>query len=526
MSENAIYARVSTEEQAKKNLSIPAQLAACREYAARQGFNEPIELTDDETGAILQRSGMDRLRELVKAGAIKRIIVWRQDRLARDELGYFTLRAEWKRHKVDVHVVQRGGKVDGLYASLEAVLDADERERIRDRTMQGRRMKAQRGQLSTGGPPPFGYIRQGAGETVHWTIDESIAPAIRQIFKWYTVDLCSISEIAVRLTEQSVPTPSDRREEVKRKKPPGHWNRETVSYILHNPAYTGTFYAYRIVQPKGDIPGKRPPPRFRDPSEWIPISVPAMIETSVFEAAQRRLETAVQLGYRNTKHAYLVGRRISCQCGYGATAGTSSLTGYNRKRYRYYTCNTHKRSRPKFQTACDTPSFRGDAVDARVWEWVRGEILTPENLRLRLDERTRMRAVAPVQDEREHLMREIADLEQQRERWNHAYILGTNTLEEYAPWKRHIDAQLADRKARLSSLTPPTEPPAQQATLQIIDTILREHQDTLDAALFPLQRFIIDHLDIRVTMRVVDGEKRLTIRSDALDLKTDLPLAS
>lgn len=137
-----------------------------------------------------------------------------------------------------------------------------------------------------------------------------------------------------------------------------------------------------------------------------------------------------------------------------------------------------------------------------------------------------MRAVAPVQDEREHLMREIADLEQQRERWNHAYILGTNTLEEYAPWKRHIDAQLADRKARLSSLTPPTEPPAQQATLQIIDTILREHQDTLDAALFPLQRFIIDHLDIRVTMRVVDGEKRLTIRSDALDLKTDLPLAS
>lgn len=526
MSESAIYARVSTDEQAKKNLSIPAQLTECREYARQHGYDEPVELTDDETGATLQRAGMERLREMVRAGVIKRIIVWRQDRLARDELGYFTLRAEWRRYGVEVHVVQRGGKVDGLYASLEAVLDADERERIRERTERGRRMKAQRGQLSGGGPPPFGYVRKGEKEHLHWVVDESIAPAIRQIFQWYTVDLYSLSEIATRLTEQAVPTPSDRRAEIRRKKPAGHWNRETISYILNNPAYAGTFYAYRIKQPKGDVPGKRPPPRQRDPSEWIPIKVPAIIEPSAYEAAQRRLKSAHHLGFRNTKHPYLVGRRISCQCGYHATASMSSLTGYNHKQYPYYTCNTHKRGRPQFQAKCGTPPFRADAIDRLVWRWVRDEILSPDRLRRNLKRREHERQAAPLQDERERTQHEIADLEQQRERWNHAYRLDTISFDEYAPWKRHLDAFITEKQARLAALAPPTEPPSQQATLQIIETILQEGQDVVDAAPFPLQRFIIDHLDIHVTMRIQDGEKWLTVRSDALDLEANLPLAS
>ena len=66
-----LYARVSTQEQAAKGYSLAQQLEALRSFAAREGY-EVIEEVEDrgQSGASLERPGMDRVRDLVAAGNV------------------------------------------------------------------------------------------------------------------------------------------------------------------------------------------------------------------------------------------------------------------------------------------------------------------------------------------------------------------------------------------------------------------------------------------------------------------------
>ena len=66
-----LYARVSTEEQARSGYSLAQQMEALREYATLEGYEVLEEITDPgESGASLERPGMDRVRDLVSAGRI------------------------------------------------------------------------------------------------------------------------------------------------------------------------------------------------------------------------------------------------------------------------------------------------------------------------------------------------------------------------------------------------------------------------------------------------------------------------
>jgi site-specific DNA recombinase len=61
-----LYARVSTEEQARNGYSLTQQLEALRGYTAREGYEVLEEVTDPgQSGASLGRPGMDRVRDLV-----------------------------------------------------------------------------------------------------------------------------------------------------------------------------------------------------------------------------------------------------------------------------------------------------------------------------------------------------------------------------------------------------------------------------------------------------------------------------
>src|SRR5215472_10703007 len=73
----AFYARVSGEQQAAAH-TIESQIAALSERASSDGMSVPPErqfVDDGHSGATLIRSALDRLRDLVNAGAIDRIYV-------------------------------------------------------------------------------------------------------------------------------------------------------------------------------------------------------------------------------------------------------------------------------------------------------------------------------------------------------------------------------------------------------------------------------------------------------------------
>ena len=94
-----LYARVSTDEQAKSGYSLAQQLEALREYAAREGYEIVEEICDPgQSGASLERPGMDRVRDLVAAGDVYVVLAQDRDRFAREPAYHYLLRCEFEEH--------------------------------------------------------------------------------------------------------------------------------------------------------------------------------------------------------------------------------------------------------------------------------------------------------------------------------------------------------------------------------------------------------------------------------------------
>ena len=88
-----LYARVSTEEQARSGYSLAQQIEALREYAAREGYEVLEEVTDPgQSGASLERPGMDCVRDLVAAGGVTVVLAQDRDRFAREPAYHYLLR--------------------------------------------------------------------------------------------------------------------------------------------------------------------------------------------------------------------------------------------------------------------------------------------------------------------------------------------------------------------------------------------------------------------------------------------------
>ena len=94
-----LYARVSTDEQAKSGYSLAQQLEALREYAAREGYEILEEVEDPgQSGASLERPGMDRVRDFVAAGNVAVVLAQDRDRFVREPAYHYLLKREFEEH--------------------------------------------------------------------------------------------------------------------------------------------------------------------------------------------------------------------------------------------------------------------------------------------------------------------------------------------------------------------------------------------------------------------------------------------
>ena len=73
----AIYARVSTTEQADRGYSLPTQIDACHALAQQEGYSVPDTyiFVDDYTGTSLNRPQFTKLRDLVHQRLVQAVFV-------------------------------------------------------------------------------------------------------------------------------------------------------------------------------------------------------------------------------------------------------------------------------------------------------------------------------------------------------------------------------------------------------------------------------------------------------------------
>src|SRR3954454_14152946 len=121
VTEALIYTRVSSDEQAREGISLDAQLAECRRYAAAQGWAFGDEYQDVMTGKRDDRPQYQKLladlRRLHVDGRRMVVVVAALDRLGRRLLEQVRCREEMKALGVSVHSVRDGGEVSDLVAN-------------------------------------------------------------------------------------------------------------------------------------------------------------------------------------------------------------------------------------------------------------------------------------------------------------------------------------------------------------------------------------------------------------------------
>src|SRR5829696_5642549 len=137
-----LYARVSTAGQVRRGYSLAQQLEALRAHAERAGYRVIEEVLDAaESGATLNRPGLDRVRDLVAAGGVAVVLVQDLDRLTREPEHHRLLRDEFRKGGCEFVVLNhQGGTPDAQLARREA-------EMIAERSMRGKLRKAREGKI-------------------------------------------------------------------------------------------------------------------------------------------------------------------------------------------------------------------------------------------------------------------------------------------------------------------------------------------------------------------------------------------
>jgi site-specific DNA recombinase len=119
-----LYARISTDEQARSGYSLSQQLEALKEYAAREGYEILDEVTDPgKSGATLDRPGLDRVRDLVAAGGVTVVLAQDRDRFAREPAYLWVLREELMEHGCKLRALNDRGDDSPEGMLTDGILD-------------------------------------------------------------------------------------------------------------------------------------------------------------------------------------------------------------------------------------------------------------------------------------------------------------------------------------------------------------------------------------------------------------------
>src|SRR5918998_5627299 len=119
-----LYARVSTDEQARSGYSLAQQIEALRQYAASEGYEVIEEVSDPgQSGANLERPGMDRVRDLVDAGGVSVVMVQDRDRFAREPAYHYLLRKEFEEYGCKLRALNDRGDDSPEGQLTDGILD-------------------------------------------------------------------------------------------------------------------------------------------------------------------------------------------------------------------------------------------------------------------------------------------------------------------------------------------------------------------------------------------------------------------
>lgn len=465
----AIYVRVSSEKQVKQS-GLAVQEAACRKYASEHGY-EIFDVYRDEgiSGAhgADDRKDLSRLLSDAKAREFKVLLVHELDRLARDfDVGMkiVGLVREQNVMLIEVSIGKTFTEEGALIGLVQLWAAGEDRKRILRRTKMGHIERAKKHLIS--GPAPLGYDKTPEGKLVK---NPEEAALVRRIFNLF-FEGYGVDRIAHQLNEEGEKTKRAKQNEKRKTKFRGadRWQRSTITCVLRNPVYMGT-YVYGKTQgkiaegreyrpnPKRELlnPNIKTAHKNRDflPHEVVEIPVEAIITEEEWNRAQEQRTVRAERTIRHLSggvNKYALPNLVRCaECERLMTRTTIKQPARkdgSHKQLGYYVCRNRDKACPNVHK-----HHRMDKIDAQVMLRLLPCIENPEILKVGLAELITKcdKLQARFKEKEERLTKRLSELQRKEEdalvAWSDGEISSENLAFLKRRWAEETARLIADK---------------------------------------------------------------------------------
>jgi len=374
------YCRVSSEEQAQKDLSIPAQRKMLRRWVDENAEHEIVaEFLDEGQSAYApadKRPGFCEMVRYCRKHKVEAVLVHKLDRFSRNREESILFKSLLRSHGVAVRSITEHFDPETpqgfLYEGMIEVINQFYSMNLATETLKGMRENAERGYVN-GGCVAFGYrlekISDGRGRE-HGRLalgPEREVDLVREIFEMAANQGMGVKAIANELNRRKEPAPRGR-----------HWSGSSISNILKNETYLGHLI-WNKSRKNGRSGRKATAPEDRIVTR---DTHPAIVSEEVFE---RRKAIAASRAFgahkSRSKHTkWMLSRLIICDhC--GANFGGRKYYTYSKKsgrqtRYAYY-CAGYMN---KGNAVCTALPIARDWIEGTVLKIIRARICEPDGL--------------------------------------------------------------------------------------------------------------------------------------------------
>ena len=333
------YARYSSAGQ--RDVSIEQQLSDIRSFARREGFTLVHEYADHARSGFKNTSARTAFQTMMSAaesGSFDTLIVWKVDRFGRNREESAVFKGRLRRFGVRVlyamEPIPEGSAGVLLEGMLEATAEWYSRQ-LSENVTRGMTDNAHR--CLYNGTKILGYSRGADGR---YALNPEEAATVRHIFDLYTSGL-SAARICTQLNGQGVKTSRG-----------CLWKPESLLRVISNERYTGVYIW-------GDI--------------RVPDGMPAIIDLSTFEEAQRMKKKTARHVEQGAIDYLLTGKAFCGHCG-AAMIGDSG-TSKDGTRHYYYSCQARK-----VRKGCIKKSLQKDYLESRVIDFVLDHVLSEDHI--------------------------------------------------------------------------------------------------------------------------------------------------
>lgn len=451
----ALYARVSTARQEEQE-TIDSQIEEIKKRIQEDNNilpSENIFADDGWTGEMLQRPGLDSMRDAALAGAFQVVYVYDRGRLSRvfayqeiiiEELINLDIQF------VTLHDVKAETPEERVLQAMQGVFHEYERVKIVERMRRGKLFKARNGILINGHSIyGYDYIKKTDTEPAHYKINEDQARVVRMVFDWVGNERISLNEVIRRLYDMGI---------APRKGKSEFWTKGPVVRMLQRESYFDGYVYFNksescvAKKPVKNIKYKkvkRSSRKVRPREDWIPFKIsPILDDRPLFDRVQKILGINQIFGPKNRKHDYLLSGLAFCECG-NRRAGD----GQNKNGHFYYRCTERIYNFPSLERKCQLPGVNAVILDGMVWRELMKFIKDTNILREKVEDvlRERKEKTADKQ-ECERLGSLINRIEEEEHRYAKAYGAGTLEFEQFKNLMRDAKKRKQGLQTKLDSL--------------------------------------------------------------------------